>query len=216
VFRAAEAPPGQAAGTQLGASPAYSGPGLPRTVVRHITRSYLSSSNQVALWMVDRRRLHAIEQGDVRRRAAVALIRMPAAPVREPDGQGAVRGQRRFRALGGGLAGRRGVGDHQDLRHLGVHLVPRGQGAPVVLDLRAEQLAEAHQLGGISADFVKAGQQQEAVAVVERLADTVGLALQGRDRIRRREREAPAEGRTVERMDGEVGHAGSPAFGSEG
>lgn len=124
-----------------------------------------------------RHRQHAKEERDVGRRAAVALVRVPAVAVRVLHRQPAVRGQRRLRPGGRVAQHGRDVGDDEDLRHLRMHHVRRHPGLAVVLHLRPEEAAEAEQQVRRLRHRLHALDQQQAAAARQRLGQRGGFRL---------------------------------------
>ena len=125
------------------------------------------AAGEQGLAALRRHRRHGVEQRDVGRRAAVALVGVPALAMRVLHRQLAVGSERRLGPPGRRLAERRHVRDHQDLRHRRVHRLEVGERVAVVLDLGAEHRAQPDQQVGLVRDLVQAARQQEPAGLVE-------------------------------------------------
>ena len=123
------------------------------------------------------RRDHRIEKRKVGWRAAEALVGMPLHAMGELDRQAAVPGARRNGSRRWHFAERRHVREHENFGHAVVQLVARGQGLVIVLDLRAEQTADAYQKPGPVGNRPHPPQHQQAPRLVERARQQVGFRL---------------------------------------
>ena len=113
------------------------------------------------------RRAVGIEERDVGRWAAVALIGMPAAPVGKGRGQAAIGQPRRLRPGGHGEVHWRQVGDANHLRRIGVQQLGPDAGGGIVLHLRPEGARQAQQQADVARDRLHALHHQQAAMAVQ-------------------------------------------------
>ena len=117
------------------------------------------------------------EQRDIRRWAAIALIRMPAPTMGKSDGKAAIVCQRRVRRARRLAVHRGDVGDDENLRHRVVHHIGRCQRVPVVFDFGPEDATEANQQFRFGRHAVLPGQQQQPAAGGQHRGQSLGRAF---------------------------------------